>query len=561
MPDNTIYNARRLKVTDQNGNTYILDPTSFEAEDFTGATENTDGEHGLVPVPLSADRDKYLKGDGTWHSPAFIFASEKGAANGVAELDSGGKVPANQLPSYVDDVLEYDSYSNFPETGEAGKIYVAKDTRKTYRWSGSGYIELSSYSEASQSSSGLMSASDKAKLDGIAAGAQVNPTNAAIVNLIYPVGSIYMSVNSASPATLFGGEWTQLKDRFLLGAGDTYEAGNTGGSASVSYTPVGTNSGGAVGSHTLTTDEIPSHNHTFTGSAVTSGGQSQGHTHTFTTGNQSQDHTHTTTTGNQSAGHTHTGPSHTHTGPSHTHSVGAHSHGLNSHKHSVGAHAHGLNSHKHSVGAHSHGLNSHTHTIPEHTHAAIYWSGNNILYVDTPGSGASQKGWKITGLAETTSKIVTTGAGGSGNTGAASGSTANSSAFDSGAASGSTANSTAFDSGAASGSTANSTAFDSGAAGTGSTGASGTGNTGGISANHTHTGTSGGVSKNHTHSGTSDGANQGHTHSVTAAGTIGSTGGGGGHTHGFTNPTFTGTAATINTMPPYLAVYMWKRTA
>ena len=61
----------------------------------------------------------------------------------------------------------------------------------------------------------------------------------------YPVGSIYMSVNSTSPATLFGGTWVQLKDTFLLSAGDTYTAGDTGGEAT----------------HSLTTDEMPSHNH------------------------------------------------------------------------------------------------------------------------------------------------------------------------------------------------------------------------------------------------------------------------------------------------------------
>lgn len=72
-----------------------------------------------------------------------IASSLKGAANGVAELDSTGKVPSSQLPSYVDDVLEYNSTSAFPSTGEAGKIYVAKDTNKTYRWSGSAYVEIS----------------------------------------------------------------------------------------------------------------------------------------------------------------------------------------------------------------------------------------------------------------------------------------------------------------------------------------------------------------------------------------------------------------------------------
>lgn len=61
-------------------------------------------------------------------------------------------------------------------------------------------------------------------------------TSAQVVNLIYPVGSIYMSVTNTSPASLFGGTWVQLKDRFLLGAGDTYSNGNTGGGASHTHT-------------------------------------------------------------------------------------------------------------------------------------------------------------------------------------------------------------------------------------------------------------------------------------------------------------------------------------
>ena len=54
-----------------------------------------------------------------------------------------------------------------------------------------------------------------------------------ILKQVYPVGSIYMSVNSTNPNTLFGGTWVQLKDRFLLGAGSTYSNGATGGEASV----------------------------------------------------------------------------------------------------------------------------------------------------------------------------------------------------------------------------------------------------------------------------------------------------------------------------------------
>lgn len=72
-----------------------------------------------------------------------IPTTQKGTASGVAELDANGKVPSSQLPSYVDDVLSYASQSAFPATGESGKIYIAEDTNKTYRWSGSAYAEIS----------------------------------------------------------------------------------------------------------------------------------------------------------------------------------------------------------------------------------------------------------------------------------------------------------------------------------------------------------------------------------------------------------------------------------
>lgn len=72
-----------------------------------------------------------------------IDSSIKGVANGIAELDSNGKVLTAQLPSYVDDVLEYSGISDFPTVGETGKIYVDTTTNKTYRWSGSTYIEIS----------------------------------------------------------------------------------------------------------------------------------------------------------------------------------------------------------------------------------------------------------------------------------------------------------------------------------------------------------------------------------------------------------------------------------
>lgn len=66
-----------------------------------------------------------------------------------------------------------------------------------------------------------------------------------IFNYIYPVGSIYMSVSSTNPGTIFGGTWEQIQDKFLLACGNTYANGSTGGEAT----------------HTLTTNEMPSHRH------------------------------------------------------------------------------------------------------------------------------------------------------------------------------------------------------------------------------------------------------------------------------------------------------------
>lgn len=71
------------------------------------------------------------------------FINSKGAPNGLASLNESGIIPSAQLPSYVDDVIEVDTFSNLPGTGESGKIYVVQDTNLTYRWSGTDYVEIS----------------------------------------------------------------------------------------------------------------------------------------------------------------------------------------------------------------------------------------------------------------------------------------------------------------------------------------------------------------------------------------------------------------------------------
>ena len=230
--------------------------------------------------------------------------------------------------------------------------------------------------------------------------------------LVYPVGSIYMSVVATSPATLFGGTWEKLKDRFLLGSGDTYSAGSTGGAATVSYTPAGSNSGGSVGNHTLTTTEIPSHNHGWTGTSATCSSVDIKHTHSYT------DYYASTPTGNCAISEA---------------------------------------------------------QMPKHSHSVAYGlSGGATSYLWANAGGTKYN--------TSTSEVGSTN-------------------------------------------------------------------------NHNHTVSNTSASR------TSGEGNKNHNHTVTATGSIGNSGGGGAHNHGFTNPTFTGTAATINKMPPYLVVNMWKRTA
>lgn len=96
--------------------------------------------HKISENPVLTNTDIGL---GNVTNDAQIPLSQKGATNGVATLDESGKVPSVQLPSFVDDVLEYDNFEAFPETGETGKIYVTKDTNLEYRWSGTQYTQIS----------------------------------------------------------------------------------------------------------------------------------------------------------------------------------------------------------------------------------------------------------------------------------------------------------------------------------------------------------------------------------------------------------------------------------
>lgn len=117
----------------------------------TGAITLTSGDVttalGFTPYS-AANPSSYISGiTGSMVTTALGFTPEnvanRNAVNGYAGLDATGKVAAAQLPSYVDDVVEAANLAALPGTGEAGKIYVTLDTNKTYRWSGSAYVEIS----------------------------------------------------------------------------------------------------------------------------------------------------------------------------------------------------------------------------------------------------------------------------------------------------------------------------------------------------------------------------------------------------------------------------------
>lgn len=139
-----------LKEADSNINNRIddlddkIDKEIADREAEIDRIENKfDGVTDELEDALQKEIEDRKAGDTTITNSLNAFISTKGQPGGLAELDSTGKVPAAQLPSYVDDVLEFSTKDQFPQTGETGKIYVAKDTNLTYRWTGTQYLEIS----------------------------------------------------------------------------------------------------------------------------------------------------------------------------------------------------------------------------------------------------------------------------------------------------------------------------------------------------------------------------------------------------------------------------------
>lgn len=153
----------------------------------------------------------------------------KGKANGYAGLDANGQVPAGQLPSFVDDVLEYSALANFPATGEAGKIYVALDTNKAYRWGGSAYTYITS-----------------GAVDSVAG-------KTGVVSLVkgdVGLGNVDNTADSAK-VVASAGKWANA--RALTYTGDVTGSASLDGSAAVSFTMTLSSTGVAAGTYGVVT--------------------------------------------------------------------------------------------------------------------------------------------------------------------------------------------------------------------------------------------------------------------------------------------------------------------
>lgn len=170
-PERTAWNAKETPGAAQTKATQALTDAKEYTDLHTALVNNphavTKAQVGLVNVEnkSSATIRSEITGANVTTALGYtpLNSTLKGAKSGLAELDDSGYVPASQLPSYVDDVLEYANFAALPTTGETGKIYVTQNDNIIFRWSGTAYVEISS-SLALGTTSSTAYAGDKGKI-------------------------------------------------------------------------------------------------------------------------------------------------------------------------------------------------------------------------------------------------------------------------------------------------------------------------------------------------------------------------------------------------------------
>lgn len=176
-------------------------------------------------------------GSGTTYAEGDKAANDKDTdlyAQWLVADANGGTINKNNLAS-VDNKSKTVALNDDAVKAPAGKAFIGWSTALK-----NGFAATASVGSTNALASAMRNVNITSKA-AAAAGDGTVGTYTAVYADVYPVGSIYMSVNNTNPSTLFGGTWVQIKDRFLLAAGDTYKAGSTGGEAT----------------HKLTKDEMP----------------------------------------------------------------------------------------------------------------------------------------------------------------------------------------------------------------------------------------------------------------------------------------------------------------
>ena len=254
-------------TTDQAANSTI----TIDHEDVSSASSFSGLTGAAVISEVSVDdyghttglaQRNLTLGDLGFSASDYLASTLKGANNGVAELDGSGLVPTSQLPSYVDDVLEYTNVSSFPAVGETGKIYVDTTNNDTYRWSGTQYIQVNDAVSTADEATRLSTArtieltgdvTGSTTFDG-SANVQISTTAASSG---VPSGTKMLFQQTAAPTG-----WT--KDTTHNNKALRVVSGTASSGGSVAFTTAFATSrpvSGSVANHTLTTSQIPSHDH------------------------------------------------------------------------------------------------------------------------------------------------------------------------------------------------------------------------------------------------------------------------------------------------------------
>ena len=277
--DSRLSDARTPLAHNQAWNTITSTPTTLSGYGITDASLSTH-THSFSQIT-----SKPTTVDGYGITDA-IKTTSIGVANGVASLDSSGVIPSSQLPSYVDDVVEYTNLASFPATGETGKIYVDIATVKIYRWSGSAYIEISPVAGTIDAATRLATARTISLTTDVTGSVSFDgTTNVSIATTL---------ANSGVTAGTYKSVTVDAKGRVTAGSNPTTLAGygitdaalstHTHTFASLTSTPTTLSGYGitdaALSTHTHTFASLTSKPTTLSGYGITDAASSS-HTHTF----------------------------------------------------------------------------------------------------------------------------------------------------------------------------------------------------------------------------------------------------------------------------------------